>query len=240
MTGAISLRKLPVQGLSIFDRLTLLLKWSRILHILIIALQSQARFKCRQLIEFICIMNHCLLRSFPAKQRPLLLRSPLSRSLLCMAECYGFEAVQQEIRKIRKAVEQYSKGGVGLWICLDLLDPSLPWCRFGHLNGHASASKYLPDPGSWIDKLPPWVSKFRMIGVYQCLFLETKGMLRVLTFMWTHKPVLIHSHETSRILQVFLNFTVFPPGVRCAERGQMSRGCEGRGWPRLRFSELRH
>lgn len=41
-----------------------------------------------------------------------------------MAECYDFEAVQQEIRK---AFEQYSKGGVCLWIywILRFLDVSL-------------------------------------------------------------------------------------------------------------------
>lgn len=149
MTGAISLRKLPVQGLSIFDRLTLLLKWSRILHILIIALQSQARFKCRQLIEINYLHHESLpLSELPCKAKTLLLRSPLSRSLLCMAECYNFEAVQQEIRK-----------ALGIWailkrrrVFLDLLDPSLPWCLFGsHLNGPASASKYLPYPGSLME-----------------------------------------------------------------------------------------
>jgi len=145
MTGAISLRKLPVQGLSIFDRLTLLLKWSRILHISIIALQSQARFKCRQLIEIICIMNHCLLRSFPAKQRPC------CSGVLCRGAFFVWlNAIilrlysEKSERHLSTQKEACVSGFIGSFASLmSLWQPP----KFGP----ASASKYLPYPVSLME-----------------------------------------------------------------------------------------
>ena len=91
-----------------------------------------------------------------------------------MAECYNFEAVQQEIRK----AFEHSKGGVCFWIywILRFLDVSLAateiWACFGievsAVSWQLDGNSFKERNASWIDKLPPWVSKFRMIGTNAC------------------------------------------------------------------------
>ena len=65
-------------------------------------------------------------------------------------------------------------------------------------------------------------------------------MLRVLTFMWIHKPVLscVHSHKTSRCLSTSLcSLQVY--GVQNAWVRRQEAAKVGRGSDLDRFSELR-